>query len=199
MKRDFRDHPLWLAFCVFCTVMGIASLLNGCAAYQRGGGEGDYLAEAAAVRWPAREVRYWIEPTSSSVGVDMPRAAERGLREWQEPLGERLTLTKTGDRAAAQIVVRFGTRDEMGSRQDVANLSYADPHHLVLGGAEVVIDRRLLPWDITAAARHGMGHALGWRGHPKDKRSCMYHEPRFWARISDKDERTIQAIYSSAM
>ncbi len=190
-------------------VMTSAFFVAGCAGFGGGAASGDYLSEAGAVKWPTdasplngrpkAAITYWIEPTTSNIpGVDMPRAAERGLREWQGPLEGLVTLTKIQDRETADIVVRFGTRDEMGGRQDIANLSYADAHHTLLKRVEVIIDRRLPPWDMTAAARHGMGHALGWRGHPKDSSSVMFHEPRFWVRISGKDARTMQAIYRQA-
>lgn len=190
---DFRRHPLWLSLCLLSSFWGVVSAM-GCGSGRSG--TGDYLAEAHAVRWQTHTVLYWVEPHDSSIpGIDPPRTVERGLRKWQEPLTGRLTLTKTEDRDAAQIRIRFGTRDEVGTRQGFTNLFY-DNSGQFLRRAEVVIYRSLTPPTMEATSLHEGGHALGWRGHVGQRSSVMFNRPDPWKPLSPKDERTIQAIYS---
>lgn len=174
-------------------------LLCGCGSgrVQPVGGSGDYLAEASPVRWPKSEVRYYIAPQSASLpGIDLPRTVERGIRAWQKPLAGRLLLTRTTDQDDADITVRFGVRDEVGTRQGFTNLTY-DNSGQFLRRAEIVVYRGLTPWQLEKTASHEAGHALGWRSHVGDTSSIMYHYPRFWVGLSGRDERTIQAMYPS--
>jgi hypothetical protein len=170
-------------------------LLLGCGSGQSADTSGDYLAEASPVRWQSRSITYWIEPHDSNLpGIDPPRTVERGLRSWQEPLEGRLTLTRTSDRNAANIAIRFGTRDEVGTRQDFVILSY-DNSGQYLRRAEAVIYRGLTPWQMDAAARHSMGHALGIRGHSKIAPDVMFHYPHGFKPLSRRDKATIQGMY----
>jgi predicted Zn-dependent protease len=157
----------------------------------------NYLPEAKAVRWQQPEVRYFIAPQSSSVpGLDLPPAVDRGITAWRKPLTGRLTLTRTTDPAQSDITIRFGVRDEVGTRQDFVNLSY-DNSGRFLRRAEIVLYRGLTPPSLTAAATHSTGHALGLRAHSGVATDVMWHYPHVLKPLSERDENTIQALYPS--
>lgn len=160
-----------------------------------------FLLEADPIYWPEGKttLTYAIEETTSQIGVDMVGQVDKGIHAWDEAIKPNsyggVTLVRTDDLETADIVVRFGTRDQVGGKYGNTRYEYADVHKTMIKRAYTYINRGLVFELLKDTATHEFAHCLGWRSHVNDKTSIMGKAGiEFWKGVTRKDGNTVYLL-----
>ncbi|MGC8668112.1 MAG: matrixin family metalloprotease [Chthonomonadales bacterium] len=145
--------------------------------------------------WPAFPVRVLFD-RNSELTPQRRQNATAGMDWWVQATGGAVTYELTSDANQADITITFA---HLGNTGWAGRTEYVVAGDQTMIAAHVYLNLDYLtdPANLTPAAAHEFGHALGIRGHSSDPDDLMSYSPRVYSLHgpSERDLNTLKTAY----
>ena len=145
--------------------------------------------------WPAFPVRVMFDATPDLTS-EREQAALAGMDWWVQATGGMVSYELTTDPRQADVIITFA---HLGNTGWAGRTEYAVSGDQTMIGAHVYLNLDYLTdsANITPAAAHEFGHALGIRGHSSDPSDLMSYSPKVYTLHgpSERDLNTLKTAY----